>query len=82
MNLSTNEKVLKKLIKEAFNEFLIEQKKEIQEYIHGIGEDNALSRAVDEGMGTPPVSRDEIISRLDDKPGKPLSGNHFVKIPK
>lgn len=67
MNISTNEKVLKKLIKEAFNEFLIEQKKEIQEFIQSMGEDNALIRAIDEGMGTPPVSRDEIISRLDEK---------------
>ena len=67
MNISTDEKVLKKLIKEAFNEFLIEQKKEIQEYIQSIGEDNALSRAIDEGMNTPPVSREEIISRLDEK---------------
>jgi len=67
MNISTDEKVLKKLIKEAFNEFLIEQKKEIQEYIQSLGEDNALSRAIDEGMNTPPVSREEIISRLDEK---------------
>ncbi len=68
MNISTDEKVLKKLIKEAFNEFLIEQKKEIQEYIQSLGEDNALSRAIDEGMGMPPVSREEIISRFDEKP--------------
>lgn len=68
MNISTDEKVLKKLIKEAFNEFLIEQKKEIQEYIQSLGEDNTLSRAIDEGMGTPPVSREDIISRFDEKP--------------
>ena len=46
-------------------EALVEQRALLREIIEEVIEDIALSRAIDEGMGTPLVSREEVLTALD-----------------
>ena len=46
-------------------EALVEQRALLREIIEEVIEDIALSRAIDEGMGTPLVSREEVFTALD-----------------
>lgn len=46
-------------------EALVEQRALLREIIEEVIEDIAMSRAIDEGMKTPPVSREEVFAVLD-----------------
>lgn len=46
-------------------ETLVEQRALLRDIIEEVLEDIALSRAVDEGMKTPVVARDEVLAALD-----------------
>ena len=63
--MSVSEAQLKDLVKAAMAEALVEQRALLREIIEEVIEDIALSRAIDEGMGTPLVSREEIFTALD-----------------
>ncbi len=52
-------------MKAAMAEALIEQRALLREIIEEVIEDIALSRAIEEGMKTPIVSREEVFAALD-----------------
>jgi hypothetical protein len=65
MEMSVSEAQLKDLVKAAMAEALVEQRALLKEIVEEVIEDIALSRAIDEGMGTPLVSREEVFAALD-----------------
>ena len=58
---------LKSVFKEAFSEVLLEKRHIFHDLIEEIVEDIALARAIEEGLGSGRVSRDEIFRVLDGK---------------
>ena len=62
--MNINESQLIELIKEAVAEVLFERRDFLKQIVEEILEDIALSRAIDEGMDTPPVSRDVVLAAL------------------
>lgn len=63
--MSVSDAQLKDLVKAAMAEALVEQRGLLKEIVEEVIEDIALSRAIDEGMGTPLVSREEVFAALD-----------------
>ncbi|MCI0439935.1 MAG: hypothetical protein L0177_12505 [Chloroflexi bacterium] len=68
METSIDEAKLKKLLKEALAEALDEQRDLLHEILTEIIEDISLSRAIEEGENTEPVSREEIFNLLENQP--------------
>jgi hypothetical protein len=65
MSMSVSETQLKDMVKAAMAETLVEQRALLRDIIEEVIEDIALSRAIDEGMKTTVVSRDEVFAALD-----------------
>ena len=63
--MSVSESELRDVVKSAMAEALIEQRALLREIIEEIIEDIALSRAIEDGMKTPIVSREEVFAALD-----------------
>jgi hypothetical protein len=63
--MSVSETQLKDMVKAAMAEALVEQRALLRDIIEEVIEDIALSRAIDEGLQTPAVSRDEVFAALD-----------------
>ena len=63
--MSISETELKDMVKAAMTEALVEQRALLRDIIEEVIEDIALSRAIDEGMKTPIVSRQEVFAALD-----------------
>jgi len=59
---------LKELLKSAVAEVLEERREFVKEIIEEAMEDVALARAIDEGVSTDDVSREEVFSILDTAP--------------
>ena len=62
--MSISEAQLVELIKGAVAEVLFERRDFLKEILEEILEDIVLSRAIDEGMDTPTVSRDVVLAAL------------------
>lgn len=62
--MAVSDAELRELVKSAMAEALIEQRSLLREIIEEVIEDIALSRAIDEGMQTPIVSREEVFTAL------------------
>jgi hypothetical protein len=60
-----DEERLKDLLKTALVEALEEQRNLVQEIVEEAMEDIALSRAIEQGLGSESVSRDEVFAILD-----------------
>lgn len=60
-----DEERLKDLVKSALVEALEEQRNLVQEIVEEAMEDIALSRAIEQGLGSEPVSRDEVFAILE-----------------
>jgi hypothetical protein len=65
MATSIDEAKLKDLLKSALAEVLEERREFVKEIIEDAMEDVALARAMDEGVGTDPISRKEVFSLLE-----------------
>lgn len=63
--MSVSETQLKDMVKAAMAETLVEQRALLRDIIEEVIEDIALTRAIDEGMKTPVVSRDDVFAALD-----------------
>ena len=63
--MSVSEAKLKDAVKAALVEVLVEQRTLVREIIEEVIEDIAMPRAIDEGMATPVVSREEVFAVLD-----------------
>jgi hypothetical protein len=63
--MSVSETQLKDLVKAAMAETLVEQRALLREIVEEVIEDMALSRAIEEGMKSPVVTRDEVFAALD-----------------
>ena len=60
-----NDEQIKEAFKSAIVEVLQERKDLIREIIDEIIEDAAFSRAIDEGVATPKVSREQVFELLE-----------------
>ncbi|MBA2734340.1 MAG: hypothetical protein H0U54_15870 [Acidobacteria bacterium] len=60
-----DEERLKDLVKSALAEALEEQRNLVQEIVEEAMEDIALSRAIEQGLGSESVSRDEVFAILE-----------------
>jgi hypothetical protein len=65
MATSIDEAKLKDLLKSAVAEVLEERREFVKEIIEEAMEDLALARAIDEGVGTDTVSRQEVFTILE-----------------
>ena len=65
MSTSIDEAKLKDLLKSAIAEVLEERREFVKEIIEEAMEDVALARAMDEGVGTDAVSRQEVFTILE-----------------
>ncbi len=65
MSTSIDEAKLKDLLKSAIAEVLEERREFVKEIIEEAMEDVALARAIDEGVGTDAVSRQEVFTILE-----------------
>lgn len=65
MATSIDEAKLKDLLKSAVAEVLEERREFVKEIIEEAMEDVALTRAIDEGVGTDSVSRKEVFTILE-----------------
>lgn len=65
MSTSMDEAKLKDLLKSAVAEVLEERREFVKEIIEEAMEDVALARAIDEGVGTDTVSRQEVFTILE-----------------
>ena len=63
--MSVSESELKDAVKSAMVEVLQEQRALVRDIVEEVIEDIATSRAIDEGMMTPMVSREEVVAALD-----------------
>jgi len=60
-----DEKELKDLVKAAVAEALVEQRTLVKEIVEEAIEEIALARAIDEGLETEPVTREEVFHILE-----------------
>jgi methionyl-tRNA synthetase len=65
MATSIDEAKLKELLKSAVAEVLEERRELVKEIVEEALEDVALTRAIDEGVGTSAVSREEVFTILE-----------------
>ena len=65
MSTSIDEAKLKDLLKSALAEVLEERREFVKEIIEEAMEDIALARAIDEGVATDTVSRQEVFAILE-----------------
>ena len=65
MSTSIDEAKLKDLLKSAIAEVLEERREFVKEIIEEAMEDVALAQAIDEGVGTDAVSRQEVFTILE-----------------
>jgi len=65
MSTSIDEAKLKDLLKSAVAEVLDERREFVKEIIEEAMEDVALARAIDEGVSTDTVSRQEVLTILE-----------------
>lgn len=63
-----DEERLKELLKSALSEALEEQRGLMREIVEEALEDIALARAVEQGLGSAPVSREEVFAILEGAP--------------
>jgi hypothetical protein len=63
--MSVSELELKDAVKAALLELLVEQRPLLRDLLQEVIEDIAMSRAIDEGTATPPVSREEVFAALE-----------------
>lgn len=61
------EEKLKDLIKTALTEVLETQRDSMREIVEEVMEDFAFSRAIEQGMASEKVSRDEVFAILEEK---------------
>jgi len=60
-----DEEKLKDLLKSALVEVLVENRDLVQDIVEEAMEDIALARAIEQGLGSEPVSRDEVFTILE-----------------
>ena len=65
MSMMIDEKELKVLVKAAVSEALEEQRALVKEIVEETIEEIALRRAIDEGLQTPPATRQEVFAVLE-----------------
>ena len=65
MSTMIDEKELKDLVKAAVAEALVEQRTLVKEIVEEAIEEIALARAIDDGLKTKPVTRDEVFQVLE-----------------
>ena len=65
MSTMIDEKELKDLVKAAVAEALVEQRTLVKEIVEEAIEEIALAQAIDEGLETKPVTRDEVFHVLE-----------------
>jgi len=65
MSTSIDEAKLKDLLKSAIAEVMEERREFVKEIIEEAMEDVALARAIDEGVGTDAISRQEVFTILE-----------------
>jgi len=63
--MSVSESELKDAVKSAMAEAIVEQRALLRDIIEEVIEDIALARAIDDGMNSPVVSREEVFAALD-----------------
>ena len=63
--MMVDEVQLKRLINTAVAETLVEQRDFLKEIVEEVIEDMALSRAIDIGLATETVQREEVFANLD-----------------
>jgi hypothetical protein len=63
--MSVSETELKDIVKTAMAEVLVEQRALVREILEEVLEDIAMSRAMDEGISTSHVTREEVFTALD-----------------
>lgn len=63
--MAVSETELNEIVRAAVIETLAEQRALLREIIEEVIEDIAMSRAIDEGMKSPIVSREEVLAALD-----------------
>ena len=76
----TEDPQIKNLIKESIMELLSERREEIQAFVVEMIEDIGMSNAIEEGLQTPVVDTDEVLSLLEQQkqkcilysPGSPI----------
>lgn len=62
---TVDEEKLKELLKAALVEALEEHRDLVRDIVEEAMEDLALARAIEEGLGSPPVPRDEVFAILE-----------------
>ncbi len=60
-----DEEKLKDLLKSALVEVLVENRDLVQDIVEEAMEDIALARAIEQGLGSEPVSRDQVFTILE-----------------
>jgi hypothetical protein len=65
MSATIDEEKLKEILKSAFVEALEEQRELVRDIVEEALEDIALARAIEQGLGSKSVSRDEVFAILE-----------------
>ena len=68
MSTSFDEEKLKDIVKSAVREALAEQRELVREAIEEAIEDVVLVRAIEQGLQSPTVTREEVFEILEGKP--------------
>jgi hypothetical protein len=68
MAATFDEDKLKDLLKSALVEALEEHRDLVQDIVEEVMEDFALTRAIEQGLGSESISRDEVFTILEDAP--------------